>query len=128
MILLRRKNTDEWRDSVLVPIYENKGDIQDYRSYRGVKHMSHPIKIWERITEGRLRDMVYIGENQLGFMPGRNTTDAVFALRQLIVQYRERQQNLHCVFIDLEKTYNCVPREKVWNYLRLKSAQKHTFN
>ena len=72
--------------------------------------MSYTIKIWERITEGRFRDMVYIGEEQFSFMPGRSTTDAIFALRQMIEQYRQGQQNLHCVFIDLEKSYDCVPR------------------
>ena len=51
--------------------------------------MSHTMKICKRIIEERLRDMVYIGEEQFGFMPGRSTTDAIFALCQLIEQYRE---------------------------------------
>ena len=68
--------------------------------------------------------MVQIREEQFGFMPGRSTTEAIFAMRQLIEQYRGGQQNLHCVFIDLEKAYDCVPREetRVWNCLRLKSV------
>ncbi|XP_063594371.1 uncharacterized protein LOC134771360 [Penaeus indicus] len=39
-------------------------------------------------------------------------------------KYREGQQELHCVFIDLEKAYNRVPRDEVWNYLRLKGVPK----
>ena len=57
-----------------------------------------------------------------GFRPGRSTTDAIFALCQLIEQYKECQENLYCVFIDLEKAYNCVTREEVWNCLILKSV------
>ena len=40
------KMTDEWR-SILVPIYKNKGDIQSCTNYRGIKLMSHTMKLWE---------------------------------------------------------------------------------
>ena len=36
-------------------------------------------------------------------MPGRGTTDAIFAERQVIENHREMQKELHLVFIDLEK-------------------------
>ena len=32
---------DEWRESVLVPIYEEKGDVQECQSYREIKLLSH---------------------------------------------------------------------------------------
>ena len=31
----QEKIADEWRDSTIVPIYKEKGGIQDYRNYRG---------------------------------------------------------------------------------------------
>ena len=45
-------------------------------------------------------------------MPGKGTTDAMFALRMLIEKHREGQRELHCVFVDLKKAYNRVPREE----------------
>ena len=33
-------------------------------------------------------------------------------------KYREGQKELHCVFVDLEKAYNKVPREEVWYCMR----------
>ena len=36
-------------------------------------------------------------------MPGRGTTDAIFAARQVIEKHREMQKELHLVCIDLEK-------------------------
>ena len=47
-------------------------------------------------------------------MPGRGTTDAMFALKMLMEKYREGQKELHCLFVDLENAYNRVPREELW--------------
>ena len=77
----------EW--SVIIPIYKEKGDIQDCGHYRGLKLMSHTMKIWERIIDRRLREETTIGDEQFGFMPGRGTTDAIFAVRKLMEKHRE---------------------------------------
>ena len=104
---------EECRRSVLIPIYKNKRDAQCCGNYRGIKLMSHTMKVWERIIEARLTDSVEINKQQYGFMPGKGTTDSMFALRMLMEKYREGQRELHCVFVDLEKTYDKVPREEL---------------
>ncbi|XP_063593044.1 uncharacterized protein LOC134770105 [Penaeus indicus] len=76
------------------------------------------LGIWGRVIDTRLRTMVHVGEEQFGFMPNRSTTDAIFILRQMIEKHRERQENLHCTFIDLEKAYDWVPREELWACMR----------
>ena len=111
---------EEWRRSVLIPIYKNKGDAQCCGNYRGIKLMSHTMKVWERIIEAKIRDRVEISKQQYGFMPGKGTTDAMFALRMLMGKYREGQRELHCVFVDLKKAYDRVPRKDLW-YCKRKS-------
>ena len=83
-LLMGERMPEEWRRSVLIPIYKNKGDAQCCGNYRGIKLMSHTMKVWERIIEARLRNSVEISKQQYGFMPGKGTTDAIFALRMLM--------------------------------------------
>jgi hypothetical protein len=70
-IFRSNKMPDEWRRSILVPIFKNKGDVQSCANYRGIKLMSHTMKLWERIIEHRLRGVTNVTENQFGFMSGR---------------------------------------------------------
>ena len=75
------KMPDEWKRSILVLIYKNKGDIQSCTNYRGIKLMSHTVKLWERVIEHRLRAITRVSMNQFGFMPGRSTMEAIFLIR-----------------------------------------------
>jgi len=88
VILKLKKMSDEWRNSTFVPIYKNKGDVQNCENDKEIKLMSHTMKLWERIIEQSLGQETAVSENQFGFIPGRSTIEAIYLLRRLIERYR----------------------------------------
>ena len=60
---------DEWKTSVIAPIFEGKGDVMSCESYRVVKLLEHAMKIVDRVQERRIRTLINLNKMQFGFMP-----------------------------------------------------------
>ena len=53
---------DIWRKCIMIPIYKNRGDIMNCGNYSGIKIMCQGMKLYERVHENRLRNIVSISE------------------------------------------------------------------
>lgn len=109
---------EECRQSIMAPNFKQKGSQLACTNCRAIKPLCHTFKIWERILETPFRRIVTILDKQIGFIPGRFTMDAVFALRILKKKYHEKGRALNMVFVDLKKAFDRVLRKLIWSSLR----------
>ena len=58
-------------------------------------------------------------DEQGGFRTGRGCIDQIFTLKQICEKVREKQRRVYVGFIDLEKSYNRINREALWQVLRM---------
>ena len=68
---------EDWKSSMVLPIYKGKGDPMVSGSYRGIKLLEHAMKVVERIFEDRIWQQIDIDDMQFGFVKGKGTTDAI---------------------------------------------------
>jgi len=73
--------------------------------------LEHAMKVVERIFEDRIWQQIDIDDMQFGFMEGKGTTDAIFIVRQMQEKFRAKGKKLYFSFVDLEKSFDRVPRE-----------------
>ena len=102
---------DEWKTSVVVPIFKGKGDVMDCGAYREVRLLEHAMKIVERVLKNRIRGLVTIDDMQFSFMLRKDTTHALFILKKMQEEFRRREKMLHMRFVDLKKAFDGVPRK-----------------
>ena len=114
-----------WGKAEICPIYKQKGDYLKCESYRGISLMCHVVKLYESVLEARLRRAIEdkLGPWQHEFKKGVGTCDMIFALRQFIEKHWEFNKPLCIAFLDLEKAFDRIPRENLWQALNTYEIQ-----
>ena len=90
-------------------------------NFRGISLLSVVGKVYGRILINRIRDKTesVIAEVQSDFRRGRGCTDQIFIVRQICEKYLGKGKDAYFAFLDLEKAYDRVDRDAMWNVLRL---------
>ena len=83
--------------------------------------MSAVGKLNGRVLIGRIRTRSddVLGEEQCGFRIGRGCVDQLFVMRQLCEKFLAKGKDFFWAFMDLEKAYDRVDRDALWQLLRL---------
>jgi retron-type reverse transcriptase len=80
-------------------------------------------KLFANIIRNKVNE--YLGdemiEEQWGFRKGRSCTDAIFTVQQIIEKRKEHNLPLYILFVDYEKVYDNINRDKLWKMMETKS-------
>jgi len=60
LIIARGRIPDNWKSSILLPVFKGKGDPMECGSYIVIKLMEHAMKVIERMLKRRIREKVKI--------------------------------------------------------------------
>ena len=102
----------EWKNAVVVPVYK-KGSRLDCTNYREISLMSIVGKVFARVLNERVKVMTVdkVMDDKGGFRIYQ-----IFAVKQIVEKTIEKDK-MYMAFVDLEKAYDNVSREKLWKVL-----------
>ncbi|HYS62000.1 MAG TPA: reverse transcriptase family protein [Gemmatimonadales bacterium] len=112
------KVPDEFKMAIVIPLFK-KGDMSNLKNYRGISLLNTCYKIYAKILAKRLAEYAEgkLSESQNGFRKGRSCTDASYTVKLLMEKRVEHNLETHICFIDLEKAYDRVNRNKLFEVL-----------
>ena len=78
--------------------------------------LSTTSKVFLKILQGRISRAVdeLIDDEQAGFRHGRNTTDNIFTVRNILESCEEWRCRLFINFIDFRKAFDSISRDALW--------------
>ena len=89
--------------------------------------MEHAFKLYEKIFDKGLCEVVDIDKMEYGFMSGRRTVDAV-CLGRLTEKFRAKNKKQFFIFVDLEKAFDRMPREVICFAFRRNGVSEYLIN
>ena len=106
-----------WAEGYISPLLK-KGHKLNPANYRGLTISSCLGKIFNRIMNNRLMKFLEISQlievNQIGFIPGKRTTDHIFVLKTLIDLAKQKRKPLYLCFVDLKSAFDTVWRKGLY--------------
>jgi len=117
-ILVTGKFPEEWAQSVVLPIFKNKGSKHDCSNYRGISLLPCVGKVLTKVLDARFmewsKENELLPNSQAGFRKNFSTIDQVFILNTIIEGRLRRGRTTYVAFIDFSKAFDCVDRAALW--------------
>ena len=104
------------RGSERLLYYKLSYDATDDGNYRGLKFLDGMIKVLEHVLESHICSQVDITTCGLVLCLGAVSSIAVaiYISRQMQEKHRIKKKKIYSAFIELEKSFNYVPRTALW--------------
>jgi hypothetical protein len=99
-----------WRRSAVVPVHK-KGSVFDPVNYRPITLMPHLMKLYERIVDGRVREVVKIPPEQSGYRAGHGSIRQLIRLQQILKFQQQKNSETYLAFLDLKQAYDWTWRD-----------------
>ena len=118
---------ERWKVAEVVPIYKNKGKRGDPCNYRNISILSALMKLYTGILANRLNVWAekynIVSKWQNGFRRNKRIMDNVLIMQTVSEKYlKKKRGKIYWCFIDLERAYDKVCRNKLWWVLRNKGV------
>ena len=111
---------EDWSKGLIVKL-PKRGNLTDCDNWRGITLIPEIMKIFGSAIINRIRGGMdnKLRNEQEGYRQGRNTTEQIFVLRNIIEQVIEWNSNLYICFVEFEKAFDHVHRETLWKLLKI---------
>jgi hypothetical protein len=109
---------EEWKKGILIKI-PKKGNLSECNNWRGITLLSISSKIMTIVILNRIREKIdqRLKKEQAGFRKNHSCVDLINTLGIIIEQSNEWNERLYLVFIDFEKAFDSVSRDKIWKIM-----------
>ena len=99
-----------------------KGNLCECTNWRGIITLLPVIsKIFGRVLIRTIKKGIdnILRKEQAWFRENRSTIDQIFTLRNILEQVNEWNATLYTHFIDFEKAFDSIHRERLWNIMSI---------
>jgi hypothetical protein len=113
------KMPTDWKTNIIVPMYKNRGEKLQCKNYGGISLLCTGYKILSTVLNSILKKDTehIIGEYQAGFRTGKSTTNQILSVKNLLDKVLEHNVEIHQIFVDFHKAYDCIRRYKLYEIL-----------
>ncbi len=90
------KVPEDWRKSIIVPLYKGKGMREECNKYRGISLLRVLGKFYGRVLNESMMKITdkRVGDEQGGFQKGRGCVDQIFTVKILVEKYLKKDTKL----------------------------------
>ena len=105
----KEETPDEWKEGTIIRIYKGKGTKGPCANERGITLSSNLGKLYERIINNKIQQIIEMTEAQGGERRGAATVDHLKYINTYIQEMKKEKKDVYITFLDVTKAY-----DKAW--------------